>query len=321
MNQLIRNKYKGEVIIIAIKSYRIGEERLNNKGFKMKIIKYINVNNIDVEFENGFIRKNLSYSDFKRGALDHVDYSKRIGEERYNFYGSKIVVTDYKNSDIVHIKFDNGYASITTWGTFSKGDVRSPYCKTLYGIGFLGEGEFTSKDIWHNHWRAMVERVNVKNDNFHRTYIDVTIYEEWYNYQNFAKWAKENYYEIENLRMELDKDILFKGNKIYSPDTCVFVPQLINALFVKADKSRGDLPIGVYWHERDQEYRAQCSYITETGKRKNKWLGGHNNPEDAYLAYKKFKEYHIKEIADRYKEYIPEKLYKVLYEYRVEITD
>ena len=89
----------------------------------------------------------------------------------------------------------------------------------------------------------------------------------------------------------------------------------------KADKSRGDLPIGVYWHERDQEYRAQCSYITDTGTRKNKWLGGHSNPEDAYLAYKRFKESHIKEIAERYKEYIPDKLYKALYDYQVEITD
>ena len=287
----------------------------------MKIIKYNGTYDIDIKFENGFIRRNLSYTDFKRGSIDHIDYSKRIGEVRYNYYGSKITVVDYINSDNVHIKFDNGHTSITSWGTFNKGDIRSPYCKTLYGVGFLGEGKYTCDDIWYDHWRAMIERVTVKNDNFHRTYSDVTIYKEWYNYQNFAKWAEENYYITQNIRMELDKDILLKGNKTYNPDVCVFVPQPINTLFVKADKSRGNLPIGVYWHERDQEYRAQCFYITDNGTRKNKWLGGYNNPEDAYLAYKKFKESHIKEIADRYKEYIPEELYKALYGYRVEITD
>ena len=287
----------------------------------MKIIKYNGTYDIDVEFENGVIRRCVTYSDFNRGALINVDYLKRIGEVKYNNYGSKMTVIDYKNSDNVYIEFDNGYKDVVMWSNFNKGSTKSPYCKSYNGVGFLGEGEYTCDDTWHNHWRAMIERVTTKNDGLLRTYANATVYTPWYNYQIFAKWAKENYYEIPGLKMELDKDILTKGNKFYSPETCCFVPHNINTLFVKSDITRGDLPIGVYWHERDQEYRAQCSYITNTGIRKNKWLGGHNNPEDAYLAYKKFKEFHIKEIADRYKEYIPDKLYNALYEYRVEITD
>ena len=72
------------------------------------------------------------------------------------------------------------------------------------------------------------------------TYIDCKVCEEWLNFQNFAKWYYNNYYEIENEKICLDKDILHKGNKIYSPDNCVFVPNNINVLFVKSDKSRGD---------------------------------------------------------------------------------
>jgi len=287
----------------------------------MKIIKYNGTYDVDIEFENGFIRRGVTYTDFKRGALINVDYSKRIGEIRSNSYGSKITVVDYKDSNNVHIEFDNGYKDVVTWGAFNKGSVKSPYCKSVIGVGFIGEGEYTCNEIWHKHWASMIDRVTYENNTFHRTYSDVIICEEWYNYQNFADWAKKNYYKVQDLRMELDKDILIKGNKIYSPETCIFVPYIINTLFTKADKSRGDLPIGVYWHERDQEYRAQCSYITDTGTRKNKWLGGHSNPEDAYLAYKRFKESHIKEIAERYKEYIPDKLYKALYDYQVEITD
>ena len=287
----------------------------------MKIIQYICATNMDVQFESGYIRKNVAYKDFKLGAVDHVDYSKRIGEARSNSFGSKITVINYINSNNVHIEFDNGYKDVVTWNNFNRGAIKSPYCKSYNGIGFLGEGKYTCDDVWHIHWRAMLERVVTKNDGLLRTYANVTVCNSWCDYQVFAEWAENNYYEIPALRMELDKDILIKGNKIYSPETCVFVPHNINTLFVKADKSRGDLPIGVYWHERDQEYRAQCSYITDTGTRKNKWLGGHSNQEDACLAYKRFKESHIKEIAERYKEYIPDKLYKALYEYKVEITD
>jgi len=287
----------------------------------MKIIKYNGVYDIDVEFENGFIRKNLAYTDFKRGAIDHNDYSKRIGETRFNSFGSKITVIDYINSSNVYVQFDNGYITKTLWNHFNKGNIKSPYCKTFRGVGYLGEGKYVCDDIWYDYWRAMIERVHIKNDNFHRTYADVTIYKEWYNYQYFAKWAEENYYEIDNYKMELDKDILVKGNKIYSPDTCVFVPDILNVLLLKADKARGDLPIGVYWHDRDEEYRAQCSYVDDNRERKNKWLGGYDNPQDAFIAYKTFKEEHIKKMANRFKKDIPEKLYNALYNYEVEITD
>ena len=143
-------------MVIVVKSYRNGEEKLNNKGIKMKIIQYNNVYDIDVEFENGFIRNGVTYTDFKRGALDHVDYSKRIGEVRNNSYGSEITVIDYVNSSNVHIQFDNGYKDVTTWSIFYKGNIKSPYCKTYNGVGFLGEGKYTCDDIWHNHWRAMI---------------------------------------------------------------------------------------------------------------------------------------------------------------------
>jgi len=289
----------------------------------MKIIQYIGATNMEVQFESGYVKKNVAYKDFKIGAVDHVDYSKRIGEVRSNSYGSKITVIDYINSNNVHVQFDNGYKDVVIWCNFDKGRVKSPYCKSVFGVGYLGEGEYTYTDPFYICWTEMIARVTLKSNSvFLRTYINASVCKEWHNYQNFAKWARDNYYEIQGgQRMEIDKDILIKGNKIYSPTTCIFVPHDINSLFVKSDLARGDLPIGVYWHERDQEYRAQCSYITDTGTRKNKWLGGHNNPEDAYLAYKKFKESHIKEIADRYKEYIPDKLYNALYEYRVEITD
>lgn len=168
----------------------------------------------------------------------------------------------------------------------------------------------------YSKWRAMIARCTsetIKEKNL--TYKDCEVCNEWLDYPNFQKWYEENYYEVEDEQMHLDKDILIKGNKIYSPETCIFVPCRINVLFTKSNKKRGDLPIGV---KRDKKaYVAQCSTLG----RKKKYLGRFNTPEEAFVAYKAFKEKYIKEVADLYKDKIPKNLYDAMYRYEVEITD
>ncbi len=115
--------------------------------------------------------------------------------------------------------------------------------------------------------------------------------------------------------MAIDKDILNKGNKIYSPETCVFVPQNINSLFVKRDKSRGNDPIGTN-QLPSGNYEVRCNNGEESD-----YLGRFDNIYEAFYAYKVHKEKIIKQVADEYKEYIPQKLYHALYNYQVEITD
>ena len=152
------------------------------------------------------------------------------------------------------------------------------------------------------------------------TYNGCTVCEEWLNFQNFAKWYDENSYEVNNEKMNLDKDILVKHNKIYSPDTCIFVPQAINKLFVKCDRSRGDSVIGTSLYKG--KYQVKCQVFNpETGKSKNEYLGYYDTQEKAFEVYKYYKEKNIKEVADYYKDEIPDKLYNALYSYKVEITD
>ena len=115
--------------------------------------------------------------------------------------------------------------------------------------------------------------------------------------------------------MELDKDILNKGNKVYSPDTCVYVPQSINSLFTKSDKVRGEYPIGVY--KQKDKYVAQLN----KGNGKQIYLGSYSTPEEAFQAYKQAKEEYIKEVANEYKDKIPYRLYEALMNYEVEIDD
>lgn len=150
----------------------------------------------------------------------------------------------------------------------------------------------------------------------HPTYEDVYVCEEWHNFQNFAKWYYNNYYSINEERMEIDKDILYKNNKIYSPDTCIIVPQRINNLFVKTNSKRGNFPIGVHRH-KNGNYVAQCEF-NDSRKR---YLGCYPTVEEAFNIYKMEKEKYIKQVADKYKSYIPEKLYDAMYKYEVEIND
>ena len=154
--------------------------------------------------------------------------------------------------------------------------------------------------------------------NEHPTYIECLVCEEWHNFQNFAKWYEENYYEIKGERMNLDKDILVKENKIYSPETCIIVPDKINSLFTKRNNDRGKYPIGVSYHETHNILDVHCNKGGE-----QEYLGRFplDKPFQAFTAYKNFKESYVKKVADEYKELIPVELYNAMYNYKVDIND
>ena len=166
---------------------RIGEIKTMNCGLKAKIIKYKNCEDIDVQFEDGYIKK-------------HVQYDK-----------------------------------------FKKGIIKNPYAITVCGMGFLGETKIVDESgitlKSYVCWKGMIKRCyDVKFQEKQPTYKGVTVCKEWLCYANFKKWYDEHIYTIENEIIQLDKDILIKGNKLYSPNTCIFVPHRINSLFVKRDK-------------------------------------------------------------------------------------
>lgn len=155
----------------------------------------------------------------------------------------------------------------------------------------------------------------IKNDYIKDKYLASHDLDTWIDFQNFfanrhPEWFEENYIE----GWQLDKDILVKGNKIYSPETCCFVPSCINNLFIKSNKIRGEFPIGVS--------KRKDKYISQIQKSKKvKYIGMFETLLEAFDAYKVEKEKHIKNIADEYKDYLNPKVYEALYKYKVEITD
>jgi len=170
--------------------------------------------------------------------------------------------------------------------------------------------------IQYNTWNSMLHRCyDAKYHLRQPTYIGCTVCEEWLNFQTFGKWYDENCYNIDGKHAHLDKDILIRGNKIYSPSTCVFVPQNINNLLTKSFNRRGLLPIGVI--TQNNQYGASC----RDGSGVRIHLGLHDTPEKAFKAYKDYKEKLMKDIAVKYRGLIPENIYDALIKYKVEITD
>ena len=246
----------------------------------------------------------------------------RTGEVNYNNYNSKMTIVEYCRACDIVVEFENGYKVNSRYDTFKSGNIKSPYDKSVYGVGFIGEGKHIGSvngihTKCQQYWKRIIERSYSKDfKEKNPTYEDITCCNEWLNFQNFGDWYDENYYEIANQNMAIDKDILHKGNKIYNPDNCVFVLQEINNLFTKSNKTRGDLPIGVTYDKVKNKYISQI-HIND----KIKKLGRFNTPIEAFNEYKIRKEQLIKDKADEYKNIIPSKLYDALYCYNVEITD
>ncbi|QSF43491.1 AP2 domain-containing protein [Paenibacillus tianjinensis] len=250
--------------------------------------------------------------------IKHLDQKKnRVGELSSNKYGSVMKITKYNSAIDVEVEFENGYMAKCYYYDFKNGGVFNPLDITSYGVGYFGIGEYNSSHHAYYVWKGMFKRCyDEKYLQKYETYRGCSVCEEWYDYQNFAKWYYENYYEIDTIATELDKDILQKGNKIYSPDTCVFTPKEINYLFVKRNKSRGKYPIGVYLHTDKDKYVAG---FHSNGR--SVYLGRYETVEEAFMVYKYHKEKVIKETADKYKDKIPNNLYEAMYKYIVEIND
>ena len=159
-------------------------------------------------------------------------------------------------------------------------------------------------------WHGMLFRCSKKNTQ--ETYNDCSVCDEWLRFSNFKRWFDENYID----GFQLDKDILVKCNKVYSPETCCFVPPEINVLLTKRQNDRGEYPIGVF--PNGKRFSAK---VNVNGK--SKYLGIFDTVEDAFQRYKQAKEEHLKELAKKYfKEgKIKQNVYNALMNYKVEITD
>jgi hypothetical protein len=185
----------------------------------------------------------------------------------------------------------------------------------MCSIGYRGGENVDCTSESYLKWHDMINRCyNAKFHERQPQYKGCTVCEEWLNYSNFKVWYDKN--KIAGTSLDLDKDILFKGNKVYSPETVAFVPHAINTLFLNCKKNRGDLPVGVSFSERDKKYSAEMSFMGRQIK-----LGTYDTVESAFARYKEYKENFIKDMAEQYRDEIPYKVYEAMINWKIEIDD
>lgn len=246
-----------------------------------------------------------------------------IGKEFDTKSCGKCFIIDYKSSREVTVLFHEPMAAVVCRiDHLRDGLVYNPYTRLTEGVGYLGVGKYSPNNdkeaytMWQGILsRSYSERYLVKKP----TYKDVTVCDEWHNFQNFAAWCySQKFFKAKDYKgrlYHLDKDILCKGNKLYHPDFCSVVPQFINSLLVTSKGSRGNYPIGVSYRKGDSKYEAYYN----TSKRI--YLGLFNTEFEAFQAYKKAKEAYIKVVAEKWKGKIDDKVYEALMNWEIDVDD
>ena len=212
----------------------------------------------------------------------------------------------------VRVKFiDTGkHTHIFQRGHFSLGGIRDPYRPAKYGVGYIGVGVYTK--IWtkevkqaHRIWTDVLRRSY--DEVFHKkypTYEDCTVCDEWLNFQNFADWYLNH--ESYGLGYDLDKDLLVRGNKKYSPETCCMLPSEINATIQEGVLKDRGLPRGVYKH-------AGGGYFARlVAGEKGTIYDRFDNVEEAEIFYKKQKREDLTRKAEKWKYLVTIDVYESL---------
>lgn len=239
----------------------------------------------------------------------------RVGEININNQGLYMEIISYKNSHDIDVKFETGnIVRHRKYENFKNGKCTDNTYSKLFNNDIYRKVYDKDSDSYRKWIKMMGRCYNEKTLERQPTYKDVDVCEEWFTYDNFKKWYDENYYEIPNKKMCLDKDLFSEDTKkIYSPNTCCFLPSELNMMFVsKPYNKKYNTPIGVKYDKDRNKYLASMEV-----NGKNKFLGRFNTPDDAFNAYKKAKEIHIKELANKYKEYMPNYIYQKLINYEL----
>ena len=254
--------------------------------------------------------------------LNDVNYKDCVGKICKSKSSGDFKVLKYNDSGYVEIKFTNtGFEMVAQLGNTKNGNVKDPYSPSVCGVGILGTKYPTKvngvQTKEYTLWCNMLKRCYSDTIKKRRpTYEDCEVSENFKSYEYFYEWCHKQV-GFGNEGFHLDKDLLIKGNRVYSESTCIFIPSEINSLLINCTASRGEYLIGVYWHKTKKAFVAQVS----RNKGKQEHLGLFNTEIEAFNAYKQAKEVFVKEQANNWKLQIDPRVYNALMNYQVEITD
>ena len=254
--------------------------------------------------------------------LNDISYKDCVGKVCKSLNSGNLKILKYNNTTNVEIRFlKTGFEAVVELGNIRNGEVKDPYSPSVFGVGILGTKYPSKVNGVHTKeytlWCSMLQRCY--SEAFKKkqpTYDVCEVSNNFKSYEYFYEWChKQIGFGTEG--WHLDKDLLVKGNKLYSEETCIFIPKDINLLLVKREALRGTHPIGVCWHKRDK------AFIAQVGKNKgvSEYLGHFKTEIEAFNAYKIAKEAFVKEQAEEWKSQIDERAYHALMSYEVNIDD
>lgn len=252
-------------------------------------------------------------NDVSKDCVGKVCKSKSSGDFK---------IVKYNDCYDVEIQFvTTGYETTVQLGHIKSGSVKDPYLPSVCGVGILG-AKYPSKvngvkTKEYKLWQSMLERCYSATYQKQRpTYEGCEVSDNFKSYEYFYEWCHKQI-GFSNQGWQLDKDLLIKGNKVYSESTCVFIPAEINLVLTKSNKTRGEHLIGVNWDKTNKAFKARVN----KSKGKQEHLGYFNTELEAFNVYKEAKEYFVKEQATKWKDQIDERAYEALMNYQVDIDD
>lgn len=236
-----------------------------------------------------------------------MENKKRIGQKHLSSSSTEIEIIEYYSSSNCTIRFTatGVIRKNICYNNITKGNVKDNYSPSVCDIGFIGEGLFKStvNSVTTPHyasWHNMICRCYDKNQVINNpTYKDCTVDKIWHNFQNFAEWFEQNY----KPHMEgwhLDKDILVKGNKVYSPETCCFLPDEINKLFHRSN------------YIKAISFKGTKFIVSSNIKNQKQYLGLFDTQDEAFRVYENHRKKYLEKIALKYKNVLHKSVYERL---------
>lgn len=253
--------------------------------------------------------------------LNDVDSKNCVGQVLKSKNFGLFRVLEYRSRNEVVVEFvETCFVKTSAMKEVRNGSIRDYEKPSVFGVGVTGskfpvkvDGKVMKEfSVWYEMLRRCYSTVSQKK---RQTYIGCSVSENFKRYDYFHDWYSCQVGAYKNFH--LDKDLLVKGNKFYSENTCVLVPIEINNALTKTNKSRGNFPIGVHFCKSKKGFVSQIN----RGSGAQEYLGVFDTPTEAFYEYKKAKEDYLKHLASVWKDEIDIRAYDALMNYKVEITD
>ena len=264
--------------------YDIGNKFVTKEGYEIEIIeKYVGIDKSKIIFKESGLEMIVFNGGIRRGTIhnpSHILDKCKVGTIHLSSDGDKYEVIEKIDNNKRLIRFE-GYTQTKEVFTSAilSNSVKNNFKPILYGVAYKGEGTAPrSNALQYTTWRNMItrcfsEEYKLKNP----TYKNVTVCEDWLDFGKFQIWHNETFL---GEGFEIDKDLLQQDveNKIYSPETCIWLPKKVNSFLTNMQRSNTSGYVGVRKH-----YRKWTSSISIDGVRHH--LGYYDTLEEASKSY------------------------------------